>query len=307
MQAGLANNLVDRDRRGTEQPEYGLPVLIGWVRPGRLRPEFTLWSAQPRAGERLNCLQHISRGLDQGRALSDQQVAPLRARIERRARHSHHLAPRFVGQSGGDERSRFRCGFDNHRPQRHSGNDPIAPGKVPRLGFAARRLLGDQQPTRRDRFLQFGILWRIGNVDAAGDHAYRSATERALMRGRIDPAGKSRNHGHALIGHVERQLAREADGRGRRIASADDRHRRPFEQGKIATHDQRRRSRVDFRKQRGIKPLAEKQIARAQLFHGGDFAGNVRDRRKPGRLSAAANGEFGYGLKRGTRRAEAPD
>ena len=37
-------------------------------------------------------LEHVLGILDQGRAFADQQIAALRARIERRAGHRHHLA-----------------------------------------------------------------------------------------------------------------------------------------------------------------------------------------------------------------------
>ena len=59
------------------------------------------------AGERAERLDHVVGVLDQGRAVADQLVAALRARIERRAGHRHHLAPGLGGEPRGDQRARL--------------------------------------------------------------------------------------------------------------------------------------------------------------------------------------------------------
>lgn len=56
----------------------------------------------------------------------DQQVAALRARIERAAGDSHHLAPGLVGEARGNQRAGFGDGLDDDRADREAGDDAVA-------------------------------------------------------------------------------------------------------------------------------------------------------------------------------------
>ena len=60
-------------------------------------------------------LDHVGGALDQRRAVADQLVAALRARVERRAGHRHHLAPRLRRQPRGDQRAGLGRRLDHHR------------------------------------------------------------------------------------------------------------------------------------------------------------------------------------------------
>ena len=55
--------------------------------------------------DRPECFEYVGGGLDQGRAVADELVATLGARIERRAGHGHHLAAGFRSQARGDQRT----------------------------------------------------------------------------------------------------------------------------------------------------------------------------------------------------------
>ena len=62
-------------------------------------------------------------------------------------------------------------------------------------------------PSASDPLHQRGVLRRVGDVDAGGDHGDRGAAggERALVRRRVDAAGEARDHDEA----ARRQLRRE--------------------------------------------------------------------------------------------------
>ena len=167
-----------------------------------------------------------ARVLDQRRAVADQLVAALRARIERRAGHRHHLAPRLGGQPRGDQRAGPRRGLDHHRPALDPGDDPVAVREMARARLGPGRHFGEHQPALVQRRLPLLVFRRVEDVDAAGDDADRAAVQRAVVRRAVDPAGQARDDDQVLLPEIVRQAAREA-ARGRRgIARADDRDRR---------------------------------------------------------------------------------
>ena len=71
------------ERTGVAVEPFGFP-----------RPKWLAGRSERRL-DRSDRLQHVGRVLDQRRPVSDQLVAALRARIERRAGHRHHLASRL--------------------------------------------------------------------------------------------------------------------------------------------------------------------------------------------------------------------
>ena len=190
--AGQADDLVDRHRRRAEQ-------LLDQRRARRRRstspaPALVRRGAASAtaAVERPDRLDHVGGILDQGRAVADQLVAALRARVERRARHRHHLAPRFGRQPRGDQRARSRRRLDHHRPAAHPGDDPVAVGEMARPRLGARRHFGEHQPALVQRLLPLLVLGRVEDVDAAGDDADRAGLQRAVMRGAVDARGPGR-------------------------------------------------------------------------------------------------------------------
>jgi hypothetical protein len=93
--------------------------------------------AQDRAQHR----DHVGRLRHHGRALLDEVVAALRARIERRARHREDLAALLERAAAGDQRARALGGLDHHDAGCEAGNQPVAAGKIASAGFPA-----DPQP-----------------------------------------------------------------------------------------------------------------------------------------------------------------
>ena len=177
-------------------------------------------------------------------------------------------------------------------------------GKVARPRLGARRLLGEQQAALGDGALARFVLGRIDDVDAAGDYRDRPGPDRAVMGGGVDAAGEAGDDDGAGIAQLERELAGEAAGGGRGVARPDHRHRLPFEQGGVALRDQRRRRVFDLGEQGGIEPLAEKEVAGAELRDPLDLALDLADAGEPGRAAAAAGGEVGNGVDRRLGRSE---
>ena len=138
-------------RRPEQAGDRAARRLVGvGGRPRRGIIELAL--AERADAQRAHRLEHVLGGLDQGRALADQEVAALRARIERRARHRHHLAAIFGGVAGGDQRARSGRGLDHHRAVGQAGDDPVAIGEMARARLdaraAARRRAGRARRSR---------------------------------------------------------------------------------------------------------------------------------------------------------------
>ena len=245
-------------------------------------------------------LDHVRGVLDQRRAVADQLVAALRARVERRAGHRHHLAARLGGQPRGDQRARARRRLDHHRPRASPAMIRLRQGKWRARGSVPGGCSATSSPRSHMRLLPRLVLRRIGDVDAAGDDADRAAFQRAVVRGAVDAAGEARDDDQALLAEVVRQPAGEAAGRRRGVARADDRDGLPVEQVEVALGDQERRRIFELGEQARIEPLAEQQIARAELRD------PARSRARPRRgRTAPAPGRRRAGRGRARRRARA--
>ena len=139
-------------------------------------------------------------------------------------------------------------------------------GKWRARGSVPGGISASTSPRSYDRLLPRLVLGRVEDVDAAGDDADRAALQRAVVRGAVDPAGEAGDDDQVLLAEVVGQPAREAAGRRRGIARADDRHRRPVEQVEIALGDQQRRRILELGQQPRIEPLPERQITCAPSF-----------------------------------------
>ena len=130
--AGLAHQFVRGDADGPSRPTIpsrcGSRRLVGRAAEGA-GAQRTSDRGRPKR------LDHVTRALDEGRAVADQLVAALRPGIERRARDGHDLAARLGRQPRGDQRARARRSLDDDRPRAEPGDDPVAAREVagPRL------------------------------------------------------------------------------------------------------------------------------------------------------------------------------
>jgi hypothetical protein len=232
--ARQSDEFVDGDGGRAEQlfDEFagvGLGLDWGWL---KIVGGMTAGDAARDRGQRFH---HVGGVLDQRGALADQAVATLRARVERRTRHRHHFATGLTGEPRRDQRARARGGLDNHRSGGEAGNDAVAiGGSGARARFSAGGHLRDKEPALANRFLPRGILGRVDHVDSTGHDRDRSAVERTVVGGAVDPPRQSGHDGRAFASEVVGEAACEAARRRRGVPRADDRDHRPLEQRAIA-------------------------------------------------------------------------
>ena len=172
--------------------------------------------------QRTHSLKHVMGVLDQSRALSDQLIAALGARIERRTRNGHDLAASLRGETRGDQGSGLGRGLDNHRAASQARDDPVAIGEVPSARLGARRHFRDYEASLEHRLLPRLVLWRVEDVQAAGDHADRAGLQRPVMSRAVDPACEAGDHDRALLAEIVGELARKAASGRRGVARTDD-------------------------------------------------------------------------------------
>ena len=103
------------------------------LRAGGRRPRHACgarrrWPAGSGSGARI--AQHVGGALDQVRAVAQQLVGAAMARVERAARHRHHLAALLGRQPRGDQRARLRRRLDHHHAERQAGDHPVAAREV---------------------------------------------------------------------------------------------------------------------------------------------------------------------------------
>jgi hypothetical protein len=67
--------------------------------------------------------------------------------------------------------------------------------------------LGDHDSVLHDSLVESGILGRVDVIDPARQHGHGAHGERALMRGGINPAGKSGDDDHPSFAEIAGELA----------------------------------------------------------------------------------------------------
>ena len=159
--------------------------------------------------------QHVVRALAQLRALADQIVGPLGARIERRARHGQHLASLFAGEARGDQRAGSHLGLDHDHRQGETRDQPVAAREVAGLGLGAGGLSETTQPFST-MAVERAVFGRIDVVDPAAEHRHRARRQRPVMRRRVDAPRHARDDELARGAQVLGESAGEAlpGGRG---------------------------------------------------------------------------------------------
>ena len=181
-----------------------------------------------RANETLHWPQSFDdvRGtLDQCRPLADQLIATLRARIERRTGHRHHLPPRLPCKTRRYERARTWCRLDHHRPARDSGDDAVAVREVARPGLRARRHFRNHEAALIQRLLTLLVLGRIEDVDSSRDDPDRSGFQRAVVGSAADAASEAGDDDEIVLAEIVREPSREAARCRRSVARTDNRDR----------------------------------------------------------------------------------
>ena len=150
--------------------------------------------------------EHVGRFGDQRRALLEQAVGALGARIERRARHREHLAALLEREPRGDQRA---GALAPPRPPRRRATSP----EISRLRRGKSRPRGSQPsgisetaaPPCEDRVEQVGVLGRIDVVVAAGQHRDGAGREARAMRGGVDAAREAGHDDEAGVAELARE------------------------------------------------------------------------------------------------------
>ena len=247
----------------------------------------------------------------QGRALLDQTVGALAARIERRAGHRENLAALFGGHPRGDQRAGAARRFDHHDAERQPGDQPVAAGKVAGARLPAERHFRDRGAVAsRICAEQVDMLGRIDAVVTAGEHrdgagrrGWRDAPRRrcrarARRRWRKPASPSSRA---SWLGEFH------AGGRG--VARADDGDHRPISTSMLAAHREQRRRIVDHPQPRRIIRLAERDEARRRCAARRSSSGSAsaREQIRPGACAPPRRARSGSAVERRARAAEMID
>jgi hypothetical protein len=76
----------------------------------------------------------------------------------------------------------------NENAEREARNNPVAARKIGAARLEAGGLFGHEAAAHSDQPLQFPVLRRINDIDAAGENGDSSAIQRRLVRCSIDTA-----------------------------------------------------------------------------------------------------------------------
>ena len=175
-------------------------------------------------------------------------------------------------------------------------------GKWRAVGWVPRAHSATASPDSAEAVVQPGILRRVDDVEAAGQHRQRAGGEGALMRRGVDAAGEAGDHGEAGLAQLPRHVTGEAAAVQRGVAGADDADHRPGRQLAAAAQRQHRRGVLDRGQDLGIVGLAGGDEAAAGPGQRLQLALRLGDggRLQPGPPAAAAR-QLGQRLDRGAR------
>ena len=216
------HQIVDRNRRRAQQAT--IRARSSGAGSASSRASISA-SSGSRAGsvaahDRLQHGNNVGRFGNRRRALVDQAVGALGARIERRARHGEDLAALFERQARGDQRAGALRRLDDDDAERQPGDEPVAAGKVARRAAPSRAAFRRRARPPADRVEQRRMLGRIDVVVAAGEHRDGAGREACAMRRGVDAARQPGDDGKAGLAELARDPLGEFRARApRRCAS----------------------------------------------------------------------------------------
>ena len=144
------------------------------------------------AEDRAQHAEHVGGFRHQRRALLEQAVGALRARIERRAGHREHLAALFQRHPRRDQRARAARRLDDDDAERQPRDQPVAAREIAAARLPAERHFADGRAVGQDRRRKLRMLGRIDVIVPAGQHRDGAAREACAMGGGIDAAREPR-------------------------------------------------------------------------------------------------------------------
>ena len=109
--------------------------------------------------------------------------------------NSHHRPAELAGTQGSDEGAAAPGGFHDQGPARECGDDPVTGQEPVTRGERAGRVLADHRTVGSDVIEQTGVLPRVGEVRAAGEHRHSAAAagQGGAVGGDVDAVGTAGN------------------------------------------------------------------------------------------------------------------
>ena len=102
-------------------------------------------------------------------------MAACRRRGRDRTGHSQHQPAEFAGPQGSDDGAAAPGGFHDEGPAGERGDDPVTGQEPVPGGRRAGRVLADHRAMAGNVIEQAGVLTRVGEVRAAGEHRHGAA------------------------------------------------------------------------------------------------------------------------------------
>ena len=302
------HEIVDADRRGTEQRDDPGALVACPARPGR-RLAVRLLAPADRA-----LWPRIGRSTASTSAASVTSVAPCLSRP---------LVPSARGSSGEPGTANTsrpcssamraviseperRAASTTTTPSDKAGDQPVAAREIARARLPAERHFGDRGALRQDlRRAAATCSRRIDVIVAAGQHRDRAGREARAMGGGVDAARQSRDDARSQLRRVRARAARRISSpaaealREPTIATIGLRQRR-----ELAAHREQRRRIVDHAQPLRIVGFAERDQRDAEPRAAAiSRSASARGQMRAGSRRAAAAGEFGQRVERRPRAA----
>ena len=148
------------------------------------------------ASKRIEFFQHVLRGFDKFGAFADEAVATFNQRVVDRTGNGKDFPPLFGSETGGDERTALRRGFDDEDTERKAADDAVAAWKVAGAHAGADRIFGDDGAMRGDTVGKIAVTGGIDTVEAGANHSNGvAAAECTLVCGAVDTESEAAGDG----------------------------------------------------------------------------------------------------------------
>ncbi len=171
-------------------------------------------------------------------------------------------------------------GLDDDRPKREARHDRVAHRKARAGRRGVRPELRHDRTFGGDRLLQFGVLRRVGLVDAGADDGDRAGLhiERRRVRGCVDPCCQARDDRVTGVGEVHRDGPGSLDAGVCRSSAADHGQRPCVVWFQHSGNEQQRRSVVHRAEVDRVVGIEHGQQADTGCLPDRDIGGSFRQR-----------------------------
>ena len=207
---------------------------------GSLRSVFRLLLLQFQVGASkwIEFFQHVLRGFDKFGAFADEAVAAFDQWVVDGTGNGEDFPPLFSGETGSDERTALRRGFDNEDTERKAADDTVATRKIASAHASADRIFGDDSAMRGDTVGKIAVTGGIDTVEASANHGNGvAAAECAFVRSAVDTESEAAGDGQSRLreGFSEGVAGTQSGLAG--VAAANDGNLCGGEQCRVALHE----------------------------------------------------------------------